>query len=244
MQIKFQIKIAELPIEVRCEFPFVLRQCHDYLTNEKNMPQLVVSCAEEEIEKEWKSTGSIFPKGYCESICICRAIAEAMHHFDAFLLHAAVIEFQGSGYAFAAPSGTGKSTHIGLWKQCFGEQVRIINGDKPIIRCMDGGFYAYGTPWCGKEKLGINARTALHGLCFLEQGEKNEIFRAEPREVAHRLLQQVLLPREAEDMILLLELLDHFLKKVPCYIMHCNTQPEAAWTSYKAMRETDKGEHT
>ena len=98
-----------------------------------------------------------------------------MPDFDAFLLHAAVIEVDGLAYAFAAPSGTGKTTHIALWKKFFGDRANIINGDKPIIRFENGTPYIYGTPWCGKEGYNINTKAPLAALCFIERSPENTI---------------------------------------------------------------------
>ena len=41
---------------------------------------------------------------------------------------------------FTAQSGTGKSTHIKLWKKHFGKDVDIVNGDKPIVRVFNDGI--------------------------------------------------------------------------------------------------------
>ena len=46
-----------------------------------------------------------------------------------------LISFDGQGIAFAAPSGTGKTTHIKLWQRLYGDRVEIINGDKPLSLC-------------------------------------------------------------------------------------------------------------
>ena len=44
--------------------------------------------------------------------------------YDAILMHAAVIDNDGQGAAFAAKSGTGKTTRVNLWKTVFGGPVK------------------------------------------------------------------------------------------------------------------------
>ena len=48
-------------------------------------------------------------------------------------MHGAVIEYEGNGYMFSADSGTGKTTHILLWRKFLGDKVKIVNGDKPFL---------------------------------------------------------------------------------------------------------------
>lgn len=65
--------------------------------------------------------------------------------YDCFLMHGAVTAVNGAGYMFfTATSGTGKSTHVGLWKKYF-DDVEIINGDKPFIRVTGNEVRVYGT---------------------------------------------------------------------------------------------------
>ncbi|MCQ2419397.1 MAG: hypothetical protein MJ085_06385, partial [Clostridia bacterium] len=169
----FRIKIAGLCVEIDNKYKRVGKLCKDYLT--EDVPDFRVSATEEDIEKERGQSGIQFTKGYCESICIYREIAKRLPDYHAFLLHAAVIQVDDVCYAFAARSGTGKSTHTGLWLQHFGERARFVNGDKPILRWIDGKLYACGTPWNGKENYGNNVMCPLQALCFLDRGETNSI---------------------------------------------------------------------
>ena len=74
------------------------------------------------------------------------------------LLHSSAVVVDGYAYLFSADSGTGKSTHTGLWKQHFGDRAYIINDDKPAIRKVDGEWYVFGTPWSGKTDTSVNPR--------------------------------------------------------------------------------------
>ena len=55
------------------------------------------------------------------------AVEELPKH-GSYIGHAAVVEYDGLAYAFMAPSGTGKSTHIKLWIDTLGPAATVING--------------------------------------------------------------------------------------------------------------------
>ena len=112
---------------------------------------------------------------YLETLAALRRIADFMPEKDCFLMHGAVIAWKNQGYLFTAPSGTGKSTHLALWKKYLGDQAEVINGDKPFLKVTEDEVWGYGTPWAGKEQWQVNKKVALKGICFLGRGEKNSI---------------------------------------------------------------------
>ena len=78
-----------------------------------------------------------FAPEYLETLALLRKVAEVLPEKDGFLMHGAVIQWKDKAYMFTAPSGTGKTTHIRLWRKYLGQGVSIINGDKPFIRIVD-----------------------------------------------------------------------------------------------------------
>ena len=163
-----------------------------------------------------------------------RICTYALAH-NAFLMHCAVIEYEGRGYAFSAPSGTGKTTHIRLWQKAFGaDRVTVVNGEKPILRLIDGVFYAYGTPWCGKEGYNKNTRVPLAGLCFVTRGAENRIRPMSADEAIPHLFSQIMVS-DSPDLARQMELADALLGKVPCYLLACNMDPAAAEVALRGM---------
>lgn len=74
----------------------------------------------------------------------------------------------------------GKSTHTKQWQKYFGaDQAIIINDDKPVLRRLEDGWYAYGTPFSGKTDENVNKKVKLQGICMLERGE-NRIRQIQP----------------------------------------------------------------
>ena len=142
----------------------------------------------------------------------------------------------GMAYAFAAPSGTGKTTHTRLWLQQFGSRAQVINGDKPVYRFLDQRLYACGTPWQGKEQMGNNLICPVQAICFLEQSPNNEIRPLQPAEINSRIFRQILIPKEEQDFDRFWPLLERLVTSVNFYLLKCNREPEAAQLAYQTMR--------
>ncbi|MBO5415700.1 MAG: hypothetical protein J6A83_03645 [Clostridia bacterium] len=230
------IKIADLKIQIDNKYNYVRGLCRDYIIDECEDFDLSISVSEKEIDDEIAVAEVAVSRGYAEGVCIYRNICYQLPtKFNSYLLHSALIEYEGKGYAFAAKSGTGKSTHISIWQKVFGDGVRIINGDKPIVRYIDGDFIAYGTPWCGKEGFAVNDSVPLRALCFIERSPTNSIERIPAADAVLRVFHQILTPRDAATVDALFPLLDETLKKVPCYLLKCNMDDEAAIVAYNGM---------
>ena len=232
------ISIAGLKICIENKYDHVQRLCEPYVCEPTDNADIVVSISEKLIDEELGVAEFEVSRGYAESKCIYREICNRLPlEYNGYLFHSAVIEYGGEGFAFAAKSGTGKSTHISLWRKYFGEGVHIVNGDKPIFRFdEDGRLYAYGTPWCGKEGWQSNTRAPLKAICFLERAEHNEIRRIGADEAVMRIFHQILTPSDMETVDALFPLLDRTLREVPCYVLGCNISEEAAEVAYNGMK--------
>ena len=134
----FCVQIAEVLVAIESRYAFTERLCADYIANvSPDECSFSISATPEEITAE-NSDGGTFSPAYCESLALYRKICTRMLDYDAFLLHAAVVSYEGRGFAFAAKSGTGKSTHVAQWMRALGGDVTVVNGDKPILRWRNG----------------------------------------------------------------------------------------------------------
>lgn len=91
--------------------------------------------------------------------------------FGGLMLHCALIEYEGRGIVFTAPSQTGKSTQASLWEKHRG--ARTLNGDRAVLRATEDGIFAYGSPWAGSSDLYIDRRVPLRAVIMLEQAKEN-----------------------------------------------------------------------
>lgn len=226
--------IAGLRINIQNRCSYTDNFCKAYLSKDQTSPvDLTTRVTMEEFLAE-KETSEGFSDGYIENICLYRNICKQLPTLNRLLLHAAILEYDGNGYAFLGRSGTGKSTHTQLWLNYL-SKTRMINGDKPILQATDNGFLAYGTPWMGKENLGCNASIPLKGLCFLEQAPENSIRKLIPSEVSARLFAQILLPQDEANAVATLDLVDRLIMCTPVYLLRCNISEEAVQTSFEEM---------
>ena len=222
-------KFADLVIELDNQYDYLAKQCAEYGYTEDASPELTVRVTEDEIRREQNFfSDARFSEGYLESICAYRKLCLALPEYDAFLLHGSVVDCGGRGVAFLARSGVGKTTHTMLWKQVYADQMRIINGDKPILRFFDGVPYAYGTPWAGKENFQCNARVPLTDICLIQRGKENRVTRIQPQESLDAVMQQILIPSDPLLAVKTLQLLDRLLAVCRIWIIQCNISTEAA----------------
>lgn len=236
----FTVQLADLIIHMEHIYPELKRFCKDYLSEEGN-PDFTVSWTEEDIEKErGYMTENEFTPIYLETLVALRKISEVMPSYDRFLMHGAVISYDNNAFMFTAPSGTGKSTHIRLWKKYLGDKVGIVNGDKPFL-ALESDAQAkvtanvYGTPWAGKENWQRNCAFPLKGICFLQRSVHNTIRRLEPAECLSWIFKQVYLPSNADAAGKTLELIDTLIQNVPVYMLGCDMSEEAVRCSFEAM---------
>ena len=231
-------RFADFTVFLEPLYPLLTDFCCEYEIPPVESTDFVLSSTAEEIAAVRRSFHKdTHSDAYIERLLTYDKFCKQLPERQAMFLHAAVIAYEGRGYAFIAESGTGKSTHISLWKRAFGEKVTIINGDKPVLRLLDGVFYAYGTPWSGKEGWQENRRVPLAGLCFLERGAENQILPLEKEKALSSLLPAVLTPTGARDGLSLLSLFDALLRHVPAYRLICNMDIEAAYTAEKLLTQ-------
>lgn len=232
----FTITLAQLGIGIEHLFPEVKKLCRDYCT-EDDKPAFTVRTSEESIAYERENSSEQYSDGYLETLSVYRMIGTALPCWNGFIFHASVIELDGKAYAFAAKSGTGKTTHISHWRTAYGSIVRPVNGDKPILRFIDGVLYACGTPWAGKEGLQRNICVPLAGLCFLKRGEQNRILPIDAKKALPEALSQIFLPKDPLAADKTLYLLDILLRKVPLWELECTNSLDAAIVAKEAMTE-------
>lgn len=224
-------RIADFNVEILCRGRYLKEKLKNYLADFDDA-DFSFKVLDEDIEKELLSP-NVTTKLYAESLAACRKLVKLAADKGTYLLHAAVFEVDGRGIALIADSGTGKSTHMLLWRELLGDRFDIINGDKPIVRLIDGRPYAYGTPWCGKEGLTSKKKTVLTDLCFIKRSEENKTVKIEKEDAAKRLLSHVMLCDGSEALLNTAALLDKTVRHCNIWEINCNTDISAAKAAKK-----------
>lgn len=145
----------------------------------------------------------------------------------ATVLHSAAVAYREQAVLFSAPSETGKSTHAGLWKQAFPDDVVLFNDDTPVVRKVCGQFFACGTPWSGKTEINENKEYPLKGIVFLKQAKTNAIRRLTTVEAAVKLLNETRKPVFATLMDKHMDIISGILSDTPVYELGCTISDEA-----------------
>ncbi len=243
----FTIKMADLSFRIHNQYRYLERQCREYIISGTAGDWMDVESTEEEIREESSSFGfSSFSvsaekaqscPGYYESLSVYRKIARILPMYQGFLMHGVVIEAFGTGIALVAASGMGKSTHAGYWKELFGDETIIINGDKPILRLKNGKLIAYGTPWAGKEGLNENRGTELRKICFLERAEENRCERMDTASGIRKLMGYIF-TENTEDIASALHILKSAAVNTEYYRLCCRKEPDAALAAEKKLLQS------
>ena len=201
---------------------------------EQGTPDMTITCDPQRVlennpvlktldEAQYMATGAVY--------------ARQLLQFGGFQLHASSVILNGQAYLFSAPSGTGKSTHTEKWVRLF--EATYLNDDKPALRYMDGGWFAYGTPWSGKHDLSSPGKVPLGAIAFVRRGAENSICRLDPQEAVPYMLSQILRVISGELMTRQLSLVDQLLQQIPVYLLTCRNDDEAAYVARAAMEVAD-----
>ena len=243
----FNIRIADLVVRVEPLFQstyayfrkYVTDFSHDYsvcvvdedLVFEQRMLDIE---AQEEGLRLREFTGP-----FLERTAIQRKIAIELLKRNTLLLHGSTIGLDGEAYLFTAACGTGKSTHTRLWRECFGSRTVMINDDKPFLKIGNDTVTAYGSPWSGKHGLDSNISLPLKGICILNRGSENRIYRITAEQARSMLFHQSFFPVDAVLQDKSKALVENLMRLVPLWEMSCNKDPEAAFVSCSAMTGND-----
>lgn len=226
--------IAGITVELNFKYEYGRKKCERYLS--EGIPSISLSASDKEIENEL----SLFPQnteGTAEFDCIFRKLYNIAPSFDKILIHGAAIMKNGKGFLFVAPSGTGKTTHIKRWGKRFGNEVVIIDGDKPFVGFENNVPTVWGSPRSGKEGWNNPISAPLVGIALLERNDTNSITPVSPTEIFDNLFMQFYFPPKDDAARLTTQIINRILENVPLYRLRCNMETEAAEVAFSEMNK-------
>lgn len=228
---KMLCKIADLITDVPAAGGLASR-CQPYIWENAGEPDVVIR--EDLYRPERYPNGSPNLVAYMES---AYQFYKELVGFGGFYLHSSAVVVDGKAYLFSGFPGAGKSTHTRNWQEIFGKDAAvIINDDKPALRRIDGVWYAYGTPWCGKDGINANEKAPVAGVCFLVKAEHNKIRRLSVWEAMQRVMSQTIYRFQSADTLdRMLSHLEQFLQEVPVFEMENLPDLDAVRMSYSTM---------
>lgn len=148
---------------------------------------------------------------------------------NTLLFHSSTVVWQGRAYMFLGVSGTGKSTHSGLWLKHI-KDTHLLNDDNPVVRIdADGKPIVCGSPWSGKTPCYRNEEYPLGAIVSLEQAPKNQIQKSSVLEAYAIISSSISSKRWEKDLANGINTsIEALLKKRPVYHLKCLPDEGAA----------------
>ena len=231
------VKLAENQFTLYNHYNYIEKLYEDYFSD---IPGTKIRVSEQDLLRENRDNGN-WPEEYLESLAFYRKICEYLLDRDILLFHCSAIEMDGKAYLFTAPSGTGKSTHVRLWKEYFGDKVTVINDDKPLLSVKDEGIRVYGTPYGGKHGLQTNISAPVAAIVILQQNSGNQAEKLRGKDAYPILLNQTYRRNDPAGIIRTMDLVNR-LAELPIYLLRCNISTEAVQMIYEKLTEIDENE--
>lgn len=193
-----------------------------------------VSVPSVEIARRMKDFGS---ESFTEFNLLLEHICNLFLPYDRCLFHGVAICVDDRAWLITAPSGTGKSTQYRLWKELYGDKVRLICGDKPILEFQSfGDIIVHPSPWRGKERWPGSGPARLAGIVYLERGEYNSIRRMSVSEAVVPLYTQILYqPEDETELRQAAAMLDRILRQIPVWKLVNIGDEESARLTYETL---------
>lgn len=149
-------------------------------------------------------------------------------------LHSSFITHGGQAILFSAPSGTGKSTQAALWERHAGAEQ--INGDRSVIRCVDGVWTAFGFPFAGSSGIYKNKSAPIRAIVVLRQAPDNTIERLAAPEAFRLLYSETAIQRwNTQGHAAAVDLLIRLCAAVPVYRLCCTPDERAVTLLQKTL---------
>lgn len=166
------------------------------------------------------------------------ALERQMIRRDSMILHCAYIKYRGTAILFSAPSETGKSTQAGLWEKYRGSET--VNGDRALLRKIDGRWTACGWPVCGTSEICHLEDIPIHAVAMLRQGKENYVERLSPVQAFTQLYSQITVNQWNREFVQrTVELIEDFVEHVPVWQLTCDISENAVQCLEAALFPTD-----
>ncbi len=145
----------------------------------------------DEISEYDEELDSLRP-GVRELTSLIIPISDHLLKYNCCVIHGLSFSWRNKGFLFCGPSGVGKTTQYQLWETEYGDEIAILNGDKPILeQRREDQFILHPSPWTGKEDLYSYDSKQLYGIIYLEQGTENNIVQINDSSIVLSLLQEI-----------------------------------------------------
>lgn len=162
------------------------------------------------------------------------ALERRMIQKHSLILHCAYMVYQGKAILFSAPSETGKSTQAALWKKYRGSYT--VNGDRALLRKIDGRWNACGWPVCGSSEICHPGDTPIYAIVMLRQGKINAVERLSALQAFTQLYAQITINQWNREFVQsAMEAMEDLIGNVPVWQLTCDISEDAVCCLEKAL---------
>lgn len=135
-------------------------------------------------------------------------------------LHASYVVYQGRAIIFTAPKQVGKSTQASLWEKYRGAE--IVNGDRVLLRKIEGQWRAYGSPYAGTSRIFKDISAPVDAIIILSQGMENIALKSTTLESIKALMEGCSFESWSRESILLVtDMVNDLLEKIRFVKLKC-----------------------
>ncbi|MGN0475845.1 MAG: hypothetical protein ACI4HM_00750 [Ruminococcus sp.] len=224
-------KFAEFYVQCSPFYPYTSAMIQKFKCEEEVDSSKIIKIGENLTLEKCAKYNEMYPNvpvDEAEHIFLANELFKKILPYKSIMIHSSAVKYKGKCYLFSAPSGTGKSTHTAIWERLYGDDVKIINDDKPIIRLMGDELIAYGSPFAGGTHKFCDDNAPLSAIVFITRSEENSIRKLTGKEALLMLFQETIRKVSKERMNLVLDMIDVIIKKVDLYELCCNTEDDSA----------------
>ena len=235
------VKLGDTVIGVYFHFIENEKRFSIFFTEAK--PQYLVEISPSRLMEEKEKMHEVYPGRVFSDIdvefnALYTEIPSLLFKQDIITFHGVLVEMNNEGYLFTGDSGVGKSTHAGYWTEVFSPDARIINGDKPLLQINEGGVFGYGSPWMGKENIGVNQQIRIKAICFIQRNTNNSVCPLKNNsETVEKLIRQTMIMGREQKLLDLFRWYKNALNYVEIYQLDCTNSKEAALVAFKGMND-------
>ncbi len=227
MEAVLSIALGGHALDVTVHDPRLVGFFADFKTD---LPAEAAVCVSAE---DCRRAAALYPEdtdpAYVEGDQLQYRIAGTLLRFGCAIFHGTAFVWRGKVYIFAAPSGTGKTTQYVLWKLLYGDEITLLNGDKPVLESREEGILVHPSPWRGKEGMQNLITAPLGGIILLRQAKENFIRKLAVKESLQPLFYQFIRDaRQEDDAELICDILEQLLRSVPVWQLDNRGDRESA----------------
>lgn len=234
---EYNISLAGVPIAVNCNYPFAAFE--EFRTEEEAIETIKANPVP---FPDLQNSPGAEESRASEFMQLLGDTGSSLLKYSRCIFHGAAFFWKGKAWIFTGPSGIGKTTQYVLWKLLFGDELQIINGDKPILEFRENGqAWVHPSPWKGKENMGTDRSALLGGIILLKQGTENRVRKLSPASAAKALyLQFLFADRSAECVDLVCSLENRLLESCPVWEMVNQGGKESAELIHEVLRNWEE----